>query len=159
HREALGGWLYRVAHRIALRVRGAAARQSACGGLALVKCQAGATEVVTWREALAVLGGELSPPPAAYPAAPGLWHRAGQTPDEAAGQRGWSLGALRGRLERGRAKLRARLSRRGVGLPAALLGVALGQGEASAAVLPVSARNLVRAAGQLAAGEQAAIPA
>ena len=47
HREALGGWLYRVTHRIALRVRGAATRQSACGGLALVKCQADASEEVT----------------------------------------------------------------------------------------------------------------
>src|SRR5262245_58633051 len=158
-REALGGWLYRVARHVALKVRSDAARRSARDGGAVVRCLADAAEEVTWREALAVLDEELSRLPAAYRAALVLCYLEGQTQDEAARQLGWSLGALRGRLERGRAKLRARLSRRGVGLPAALLGVALGQGEASAAVLLVSASNLVRAARQLAAGEEAAMPA
>src|SRR5262249_31793823 len=49
----------------------------------------------------------------------------GKTQDEAARELGWTLGALRGRLERGRDRLRARLVRRGLTLSAAVLVAAL----------------------------------
>src|SRR5262249_5443614 len=49
----------------------------------------------------------------------------GKTRDEAARELGWSLGTLRGRLERGRTLLRNRLARRGLTLSATLLGAAV----------------------------------
>jgi RNA polymerase sigma factor (sigma-70 family) len=152
--EALGSWLYRVAHHIALKARGVVARRTA-GEVPAAKPQADATEEVSWREALAVLDQELARLPAGYRAALVLCYLEGRTQDEAARQLGWSLGTLRGQLERGRAKLRARLLRRGIGLPVTLLGVVLGQGEGSA----VSASTIVTAARHFATGDPAGVSA
>jgi multidrug efflux pump subunit AcrB len=51
-----------------------------------------------------------------------------QTIDEAARQLGWSLATVKGRLQRGRERLRERLRRRGVTLPAAALATILAEG-------------------------------
>src|SRR5262249_54467232 len=69
----------------------------------------------------------------------------GRTRDEAAQQLGWSLGVLRGRLDRGQALLRARLARRGVALSAALLPLGVAA-TSEAAVLPALLASTVRAA-------------
>ncbi len=61
-----------------------------------------------------------------------LCYLEGRTRDEAAGQLGWSIGVVRGRLERGRQLLRAGLCRRGVVLPTALLATGLTETGASA---------------------------
>jgi WD40 repeat protein len=63
-----------------------------------------------------------------------LCYLEGKTRDEAAREVGWSLGTLRGRLDRGRELLRHRLTRRGVTLPAALFAIGLTQSTAPAAV-------------------------
>lgn len=154
-REAVSGWLFRVAHHVALKVRSSVARHGACDGT-LVERQGDANEEVTWREALAVLDEELGRLPASYRAALVLCYLEGKTQDEAARQLGWSVGTLRGQLERGRDKLRTRLLRRGVGVPSALLSVALGQRETLAAGL---VGNLVRAIGAFTAGEVGAVSA
>jgi RNA polymerase sigma factor (sigma-70 family) len=158
-REALAGWLYRVAHRIALKARGAIVRRKAAGGKWASELQPDAAEEVTWSEALAVLDEELARLPAGYRAALALCYLQGRTQDEAARQLGWSLGTLRGQLERGRDKLRARLLRRGVSLPAALLGVALAQSGGAAAGMAGAASDIVRAAVQFATGDVRGIPA
>src|SRR5262249_31046791 len=62
-------------------------------------------------------------------------------------------GALRGRLERARECLRLRLVRRGVGLPAALLGTTLASAQASAVLPPTLAIGTVKAATALATGQ------
>jgi NAD(P)-dependent dehydrogenase (short-subunit alcohol dehydrogenase family) len=80
-----------------------------------------------------------------------LCYLEGKTRDEAARELGWTVGQLRGRLERGRDLLRSRLTRRGLALSAALLGAALTH-DASAA-LPAT---LIGAAVKVAAG---AVPA
>lgn len=125
-REALAGWLYRVAGRIALQARTSAARRAARAGEVATALAAEASPDATWREALAVLDEELVRLPATYRSALVLCYLEGKTQDEAARQLGWTLGTLRGQLERGREKLRARLLRRGVRL-AALFGIALNQ--------------------------------
>ena len=60
-----------------------------------------------------------------------------RTRDEAARLLGWGEGTLRGRLERGRSALRARLIRRGIGLSSVLLAGALEGGAVSPARAPV----------------------
>src|SRR5262249_50056608 len=75
-----------------------------------------------------------------------LCYLEGKTRDEAARQLGWSPGAVKGRLERGRDLLRARLTHRGVTLPAALLAARLSQPAATAAVPAPLVTPTVRAA-------------
>lgn len=153
-REALAGWLYRVARRIALKARTSADRRAVrTDEAATVPAAMAATPDVTWREALAVLDEELVRMPAAYRSALVLCYLEGKTQDEAARQLGRTLGTLRGQLERGRERLRARLVRRGVSL-AALVGVALNQ--------HVTAGPTAAAVGRAAlqyAGEPSAVPA
>src|SRR5206468_653857 len=61
-----------------------------------------------------------------------LCYLQGKTRDEAARQLGWSVGAVKSRLERGREMLRRRLGRRGVSLSAGLLASSLAPSTASA---------------------------
>jgi RNA polymerase sigma factor (sigma-70 family) len=132
--ESLGGWLQRVAHHVALKARTGLARRSAreVASVEAAEVERPATPEPTWREALLALDEEMSRLPASYRAALVLCYLEGRTQDEAAGQLGWSLGTLRGRLERARQQLRQRLSRRGVVLSAALLGAGLASSPTSA---------------------------
>src|SRR5437868_2907100 len=70
--------------------------------------------------------------------------REGRGQEEAARILGWSPGSLKGRLERGRRELHARLRRRGLGLAVGLL--TLGMGKEAAAVPAALAAATVRAA-------------
>jgi RNA polymerase sigma factor (sigma-70 family) len=123
--EALGGWLQRVAYHVALKARTRAARSAPREAVPDDRCRADATAEVSWREAVVILDEEMSRLPSTYRAPLALCYLEGRTQDEAARQLGWSLGALRGRLERGRERLRARLRDRGIHPWAALLASAL----------------------------------
>jgi hypothetical protein len=70
-----------------------------------------------------------------------LCYLEGKSRDEAAKQIGWSIASVRGRLERGRDRLRRRLIRRGIDLSAGLLAVLSGE-RSLAAIVPAT---LVRA--------------
>jgi RNA polymerase sigma factor (sigma-70 family) len=117
--SSLAGWLYTVARRAARKLRGRNPRQlplppalAAAGGDPLAE--------MSGRELCAVLDEELARLPARYHEPVVLCCLEGLARDEAARRLGWSLNALRGRLERGRALLRKQLQRRGVSLPVAL---------------------------------------
>jgi RNA polymerase sigma factor (sigma-70 family) len=153
-REALASWLHGVACWVARKAQATTRRREREVPVVDV-AQADAAGDVTWREALAVLDEELNRLPAGYRAALVLCYLEGKTQDEAARELGWSLGALRGRLERGRERLRARLLRRGVGLPTVLLGAALTAAGTSAVASPAFVTATARAATLATAGRGA----
>lgn len=121
--ETVGSFLYGVAYRLAQRARADAARRR------ILECRhasappADPLAEVSGRELLAVLEGELDRLPAKYRLPLALCCLYGRTRDEAARQLGWSLRTLERRLQRGRSLLHARLTRRGLGLSALLLGM------------------------------------
>ncbi len=76
---------------------------------------------VSWREVKRLVDEELARLPERYRMPLILCYLEGKTREEAAAELGWRLPAFRGRLERGRQRLRLRLERRGLALSAALL--------------------------------------
>jgi hypothetical protein len=87
-----------------------------------------------------------------------LCYLEGRSRDEAAGLLGCSVGALHGRLERGRDRLRERLTRRGITLSAGLFSaVAVGSATATAAPEPVIQGLLAAATGSSVAPRVAAL--
>jgi RNA polymerase sigma-70 factor (ECF subfamily) len=155
-KDALASWLYGVAYHVATNLRRDLARR---GGREAPLADTAAPDPageVTWREVQAVLDKELARLPEKYRAPLVLCYLEGKTRDEAAQLLGWSVGSFRGRLERGRELLRARLTRCGLGLSAALLANALGQAAAAAASPPTRVLATVKAASLLAAGRAAA---
>jgi RNA polymerase sigma factor (sigma-70 family) len=140
NRESVGGWLYQVAHNTAVKTRLSAAARRRRERRAGARPPADVLDEVTGRELLAVLDEELTRLPRRLRAPLVLCHLEGRTRDEAARELGWSLGTLKRRLDEGRGILRARLERRGLALPAALL--ALG----AAATVPAALAAAVRAA-------------
>src|SRR5262249_8248565 len=120
-RQALAGWLAGVAHRVALKALRAAARRQRAEQKK--KPHAAESPDVSWREACAILHEELDRLPDTYRLPLILCYLDGNTQDEAAQLLGVNVGALRGRVERGRERLRVRLTKRGVALSAGLLAL------------------------------------
>jgi RNA polymerase sigma factor (sigma-70 family) len=157
--EALAAWLYGTARRLALRCRrdDARAQQWATGsrlGAPAPRCVDPLAEI-TARELLFALDEEVQRLPEVYRLPVLLCSLEGRTQEEAAHILGWAAGSVKGRLERGRKRLHARLARRGLTLSAALAcleaahGVFLG-------LPPATAAGLARAALAFAAGDPAA---
>ncbi len=120
-RGSLGSWLYSVAHRIALKARAAKARRQRVEQQ--VWSEASEAPDLSWREACTILHEELDRLPDKYRLPLLLCYLEGKSRDEAAQQLGVKLDTLRGRLERGRERLRRRLMKRGVGLSAGLFAL------------------------------------
>src|SRR5262245_10156513 len=123
--RTLGSWLYGVGHRTALRARTARLRRERLlhrlGARVTVLSTADAAADPAWRDVCRVLHEELDRLDDSYRLPLLLCYLEGLTRDEAAARLGCSVDVLRGRLERGRDKLRRRLTRRGVALSAGLL--------------------------------------
>src|SRR5262245_41559636 len=164
---ALAGWLFRVARRAALAARQTDTRRKRREAIAQERRQDPPPDDrdLSWREACAILHEELDRLPEKYRLPLVLCYLQGLTRDQAAGRLGWSVGALIGRLERGRQALRLRLQRRGValsaGLLAALTGSAAGEPAprlveaalgAAAGRAPAAVAELARGAAPAAAG-------
>jgi RNA polymerase sigma factor (sigma-70 family) len=163
--ESVAGWLHQVARRVALEARGVAAqrRQRERQLDALAEPPAAPSEPQTteaaWRELSELLDGEIQRLPARYRDPLVLCYLEGRTRDEAAEQLGWTVGSVKGRLERGRGLLRRRLVRRGLSLSAALSPLLLGQVPVQAALLPtLHHATLALVAGQGAAGTGGTTP-
>jgi RNA polymerase sigma factor (sigma-70 family) len=131
---ALGSWLYGVAYRVAAKARLRSALRQRYESRADRPASADPLEEVTGRELVSLLDEELHGLSERHRAPLVLCYLQGKTRDEAAALLGWSQSMLQRRLERARELLRARLARRGLGLPAVLL--AAGLSHVTAAALP-----------------------
>jgi RNA polymerase sigma factor (sigma-70 family) len=138
--ESLPSWLHGVACRISAKARASAARRRRHERQLPEQSAITPADAFTWVELRSALDEELQRLPEKYRAPLVLCYLDGRTQDEAASDLGWTPGAVRGRLERGRRLLRARLTRRGLTLSAALVTAALGEETATATVpAPLSA--------------------
>lgn len=151
-REAVAAWLYRVACRVALRLRAARARraryeQEAPSPEAAV--EAPASDLAELRRAL---DEEVARLPTRHRAAFVLCCLDGMTGAEAARELGCPLGTVSSRLTRARERLRARLARRGL---APAVAAALAALPAPATAIP-SIRSTLAAATKFAGGPPSA---
>jgi RNA polymerase sigma factor (sigma-70 family) len=151
-RESVSSFLHGVAYRVAVRLRRDVSRRQAREAPLVDEPQRDAVEV-SWREVRTILDAELRRLPEGFRAPLLLCYLEGKTRDEAAVALGWSLGTLRGRLDRGRELLRRRLARRGLGLCAALFATLLGRQACAAPLPPTLEIRLVKAALMAAAGQ------
>jgi RNA polymerase sigma factor (sigma-70 family) len=158
-RDSVGNWLYGVAYRVALRARASGARRRAHEGRVAQKPGPDPLGELTVREAQAMLDEELARLPARLRAPLVLCCLEGMARDEAARQLGWSPGVLKSRLEAARGRLRGRLTRRGLTLPAALSATLLTAGLGRAAVSAARVDATVHAAAAFAAGKLSTAPA
>ena len=146
--DSVGCWLQSVAYRLALKARTQRTRQRRPDVRGTVKKPIDDPLArLTVREAQAIVDEELTHLPEKYRSPLVLCYLEGKTRDEAARQLGWSAKLVKSRLEQGRERLRYRLCRRGLTLPAALVATLLVE-EAAPAALP--ATLLLRAAVQTA---------
>src|SRR5262249_27188550 len=106
-RPSLRSWLYGVAHRLALKALEVAARRQHAEQQK--RPRAAEAPDLSFREACTILHQELDHLPDTYRLPLLLCYLEGKSRDEAAQELGWKPGVLRGRLERGRDRLRARL--------------------------------------------------
>lgn len=156
--NSIGNWLYGVAYRVALKIRGKRIRQRnrELEYRPETASENTPAEQMTWGEFRSVLDDELQSLPARYRAPLLLCYLEGKTRDEAAQQLGWSPGSVKGRLERGRELLRQRLSRRGLTISAVLCAALLPE-SGSAAVPAELAANTLQSATGFAAGQGAGL--
>jgi RNA polymerase sigma factor (sigma-70 family) len=155
--EAVGSWLYRVAHRVATRAGVTMARQRAREREAGSRRPREVSSDLAWRELQEVLQEELARLPEKYRAPFVLCCLEGRSGAEAAGLLGWKEGTVSSRLTEARLRLRQRLARRGVVLTAVLTAAVLAQRSAAGDVPAALAGSTVRAAARYAAGARAAL--
>jgi RNA polymerase sigma factor (sigma-70 family) len=153
NQESVGSWLHGVAYRLACNARAVARRRRAHEQRVPAPPAPDPVLDITVRELQCLVSEEVGKLPEKYRAALVHCCLEGQTQEEAAAQLGCSRGALRGLLNRGRERLRARLARRFRGRSPASFG-------AGALGVPPLRRELadatVRAALRAAAGEKVA---
>lgn len=154
-KESLPSWLHRVAYHIAADLRRQIARRRGREVPQADALAADGADDITWRELRSLLDEELQRLPERYRSPLVLCCLQGKTRDEAALELGWNLQTLKGRLERGRERLRRRLVRRGVTLSAAWFSAGIGQSSAPAAVSARLAVSTAKAAALLRAGQAA----
>jgi RNA polymerase sigma factor (sigma-70 family) len=158
HRDTLGAWLYGVARRVAVRAkRDAARRQRHEGQGTEMDAASRAAGDPSQREQLELLHQELDRLPEKYRTAVILCHLEGRTHADAARLLKCPVGTVSVRVARARELLRARLTRRGLALPAALAGMVLLPQAAKAAAIPSGlAESTIKVAMQVAAGKTTA---
>jgi RNA polymerase sigma factor (sigma-70 family) len=155
-RDSLASWLHGVAFRIARKLRASRTRRERGQGPLVDVADADTSADVTWREVRAVLDEELARLPDVYRAPLVMCYLEGKTQDEAARELGWTPGTLRGRLGRGRERLRGRLVRRGLTLSAALFSAILAEAPAFGMASAALDVTIVRSAVLMTAGHGAA---
>src|SRR5262245_58969964 len=117
---ALPAWLHATAYRLSLNARRARHRRAVAEFRVAARLATDPLDDLSARELLAILDSEVYRLPEADRGAVVLCCLDGLSLDEAAARLAVTPGAVRGRLERGRARLRHNLARRGVTIPVAL---------------------------------------
>ncbi len=144
--EALASWLYATAHHLASAARRGESRrrqrEARCLASAPPPPQADLLDDLSARELLLALDEEMARLPETYRLPLILCHLEGRTHEEAARLLGWTAGSVKGRLERGRKRLHARLSRRGLTLSAAVSLLAVSQTGAASTAMRLSSATL-----------------
>lgn len=153
-RTALGSWLYKVAYRLALRLRRAEARREPGQRTDLDRLAAPVQPSDT--EAAAILAEEVNRLPERCRAVVVLCYLQGATTEEAARVLGCPRGTVLSRLASARQRLRQRLLRRGLAPALALAAVSFGE-TALASPSAALVAGVVGAALPFAAG-RAALP-
>ncbi len=151
--RSLPAWLHKTAYRIALRAKAVNVRrrEQPLEGETMIATET-LSQFASDRDQSA-LDEELNRLPDKYRLPVFLCCVEGISRNEAAHRLGWSLGSLKGRLERGRQLLRRRLMLRGVSLGVALAFLVHTQQTAQAAVAPSLVASTVQAGVQYAAGQ------
>jgi RNA polymerase sigma factor (sigma-70 family) len=160
--NALAAWLYGVAYRIAAKARAERRRRETLGSEVLTECpdwRPHALDRLTGRELMLVFEMELRRLPESYRLPIVLCCVEGLSLEEAAGRLGWTAGSVKGRLERGRARLHARLMRRGLTLALGLSTALAARGLAGGTLVPSLANSTVQAALAFARGSSPPISA
>jgi RNA polymerase sigma factor (sigma-70 family) len=140
-RCALAGWLHEVAYRTALKTRARRSRRQTVERQIMVsrppqneRDEQG--DRASLAELRPMLQEEVTGLPDKYRIPVVLSYLEGKTNEEVAAILKWPVGTVKGRLSRGRALLRSRLTRRGIALSTAALLMALSNTRASAAGVP-----------------------
>jgi RNA polymerase sigma factor (sigma-70 family) len=156
--EALTSWLYGVSRRVSFKIADQNRRRAftpLCN-LEPIDPQPDPLKRVTVRELLEIVEHEVARMPRAYQMPVVLCLFEGHTLEEAARRLGWTVGSVRGRLERGRNRLRARLASRGLTIAAGVTAVKVAKaGTVSRVLISSTARAAVAYAtyvGPMAAG-------
>src|SRR5262245_51807074 len=143
--RSLPGWLHQVAHRAALHTQQATHRRACHERPGLPDVAAPVMDEPAGRELGVILEQEVARLPEAMGVTFLLGHLEGRTVEEAAAQPGCPRGTVESRLSRARERLRTRLTRRGLELPAA---------PAIASALPTAlVRTTLQSAAHFAAGQ------
>jgi RNA polymerase sigma factor (sigma-70 family) len=150
--ESIGSWLYGVAYRTALNAQRISARRKKHESLGSDRRAAEAAGDLAWPELQHILYEELTRIARCYQAPLVLCYLEGMAQDRAAAVLGVSKATLRKRLDHGRALLRSRLVRRGLGPVAVLLAAVWPLATARALPAAQLVSSTVRAATQIAAG-------
>jgi RNA polymerase sigma factor (sigma-70 family) len=155
--DSAAGWLFQVALHLALKMRANIIRRrtEALSDVAERPLDADRLDA----ERLSIVDEELSRLPEKYRLALVLCCYEGKTRAEAARQLGWKEGAVKFRLERGRALLRTRLTRRGLALTGAAVAAMLTENAATAAMPAGLMKATVTAAKVFAIGKMPAAAA
>ncbi len=147
-REAVGNWLYGVAHQTALQARRAAARRREVQEMPDVEAPQD-----LWADVRPVLDEELSRLPDHYRTVIVLCDLEGITRKEVAAQLGCPEGTVASRLVRARAMLAKRLTQRGLALSGGALAMVLSQSTGSAGVPAAVLFSTIKAVSLFAAGQ------
>jgi RNA polymerase sigma factor (sigma-70 family) len=142
--DALGGWLHRVAYRVAVQANiGVQRRRRRESEVSAMEIPA-ATRPGLDGEVYAIVHEEIDRLPDRHRLPVVLCDLEGLSYDQAASRLGWTVPALRCRLSKARERLRGRLTRRGVA--GAALGVVIASSDASASVPAAWASAVVSSA-------------
>jgi RNA polymerase sigma factor (sigma-70 family) len=152
-RDTVAGWLHRVAYHLAVKAQAHAVRRRGWEKRAATMPVVDPVLDLSLRELRRVLIEEIQQLPEEYQAPLVLCGLEEKSLAEAARLLAWTKGEVKGRLQRGRERLRARLRRRGLEIPLGLSAAAFTLNSASAQVSASLVRSTVQAAVRVAAGK------